>query len=183
MEATPTLEPTRSKRKASEKEEEEFGPVSHLRRGARGERVPVASPSLTAAFPPVPPLSDSYLSYPYPPPPSSTASSSSSSASSTRCPTPSRQQPLLRSLSDRNLPHSHLHPRDHVDFEESCPELSPASTATTTSPFMGPLTRTNTPGNLDAMIVVEESRPYSSSSSSSSASRKMSGISRCGDSM
>ncbi|KAG8787904.1 hypothetical protein FRC15_007191 [Serendipita sp. 397] len=127
METTPTLEPTRPKRKASE----DFGPVSHLRRGTRGERLPVVSPS------------DSYLSYPCPP-----------TASSSRSSTPSRHNSYSQFRhSDRNGSS-----RDHTDFEYSCPELSPTSTATT-SPSIGLLTRTNTPGNLDAMVISDESQP------------------------
>ncbi|CAG7853873.1 SubName: Full=Uncharacterized protein {ECO:0000313/EMBL:KIM31660.1} [Serendipita indica DSM 11827] len=119
---TPTLEPTRSKRKASQ----DYGHISLLRRGFSGQRLPVQSPS------------DSDLPSPSP---SHASCSSHSSSVGTGAATRTRQIRQRSVISESG--------------DDTCPELSP-STRSSTSPSVGLLTRTNTPGSLDAVMMMDD---------------------------
>jgi len=102
MDATPTLDQFRSKRKASQ----DFGPKPVFRRGQQGQRMPVISPK------------------------------------------------ALPSTSEHSLSQWDMCETDDGDFDGIPPELY-FDTPTTSSPSVGPLTRTNTPASLNAVAMNE----------------------------
>lgn len=114
MDATPTLEQYRSKRKASH----DFGPKALFRRGDQGQRMRVFSPDVSTQ--------------------SGTASASLSN--------PSQSQWDMCDMEEDGIP----------------PELS-IDTPTASSPSEGPLTRTSTPANLNAVAMGEYGSPGSNS--------------------